>query len=200
MPWAPFFTQFKHEKKRIGMSRNEMLDILTVLYGGIEAERLLVGDVSTGASGMGSPGSDLSRASDLAEMIVEVCGMSNLAAPLRSFRDEQGKRAVLSGSMAEAIDRQVNTIIVESQAKAAAILAKHKGDLVKIRDELMEKKTIEGDRTKAIIEELRAKHPKDVGAPGPEVKLDARAGTTTDVSGNGATSDKDKKAAKKKDE
>ena len=31
MPWAPFFTQFKHEKKRIGMSRSEMLDILTVL-------------------------------------------------------------------------------------------------------------------------------------------------------------------------
>ena len=92
MPWAPFFTQFKHEKKRIGMSRNEMLDILSVLYGGIEAERLLVGDVSTGASGMGQPGSDLSRASELAEMLVEVCGMSNLAAPLRSFRDHEGKR------------------------------------------------------------------------------------------------------------
>ena len=192
MPWAPFFTQFKHEKKRIGMSRSEMLDILTVLYGGIEAERLLVGDVSTGASGMGSPGSDLSRASELAEMIVEVCGMSNLAAPLRSFHDHEGKRVVLSGSMAEAIDRQVNTIIVEAQAKAAAILTKHKADLVTIRNELMEKKTIEGERTRAIIEELRAKYPKDVGAPGPEVKL----GTGTTADANGA----DKKPAKKKDD
>ncbi len=194
MPWAPFFTQFKHEKKRIGMSRSEMLDILTVLYGGIEAERLLVGDVSTGASGMGSPGSDLSRASELAEMIVEVCGMSNLAAPLRSFHDHEGKRVVLSGSMAEAIDRQVNTIIVEAQAKAAAILTKHKADLVTIRNELMEKKTIEGERTREIIEELRAKYPKDVGAPGPEVKLGTGAGTTADA--NGA----DKKPAKKKDD
>ena len=181
MPWAPFFTQFKHEKKRIGMSRSEMLDILTVLYGGIEAERLLVGDVSTGASGMGSPGSDLSRASELAEMIVEVCGMSNLAAPLRSFHDHEGKRVVLSGSMAEAIDRQVNTIIVEAQAKAAAILTKHKADLVTIRNELMEKKTIEGERTREIIEELRAKYPKDVGAPGPEVKLGTGAGATADA-------------------
>lgn len=190
MPWAPFFTQFKHEKKRIGMSRLEMLDILTVLYGGIEAERLLCGDVSTGASGMGSPGSDLYRASDLAEMIVEVCGMSNLAAPLRSFHDHEGKRVVLSGSMAEAIDRQVNTIIVEAKAKAAAILAKHKADLIKIRDELMKSKTIEGERTREIIEELREKYPKDVGAPGPEVKLGAGAGTTTE----------DKAKAKKKDE
>lgn len=183
MPWAPFFTQFKQEKNRIGMSRNEMLDQLAVLYGGIEAERLLVGDVSTGASGMGSPGSDLSRASLIAEYMVQVCGMSNLAAPLRSFRDEKGDRAVLSGSMAEAIDRQVNTIIVEAQAKAAAILTKHKADLIKIRDELVEKKTIEGDRTKKIIDDLRAKYPKDVGAPGPEVKLTGAAGTTTESNG-----------------
>ncbi|MBP3960133.1 AAA family ATPase [Gemmata sp. G18] len=193
MPWAPFFTQFKHEKNRIGMSRNEMLDQITVLYGGIEAERLLVGDVSTGASGMGAANSDLSRASMFAEYIVEVCGMSNLAAPLRSFRDHKGDRQVLSGSMAEAIDRQVNTLIVEAQARAAAILTKHKADLLKIRDELTEKKTIEGDRTKEIIEELRAKYPKDVGAPGPEVKLGTGAGTTTEASG-------EKKPAKKKDD
>ncbi len=201
MPWAPFFTQFKHEKKRIGMSRNEMLDILCVLYGGIEAERVLIGDVSTGASGMGHPGSDLFRASDIAEMIVEVCGMSNLAAPLRSFHDHEGKRVVLSGSMAEAIDRQVNTIIVEAQARAAAILLKHKADLIKIRDELMEKKTIEGERTREIIEDLRARYPKDVGAPGPEVKLAGGAGTTTaapPAETNGT--EKDKKTTKKKDE
>jgi cell division protease FtsH len=193
MPWAPFFTQFKQEKNRIGMSRSEMLDVLAVLYGGIEAERLVVGDVSTGASGMGSPGSDLSRGTDLAELIVEVCGMSNLAAPLRSFRNEKGEREVLSGSMAEAIDRQVNTVIVEAQARAAAILTKHKADLIKIRDELMEKKTIEGERTKEIIEGLRAKYPKDVGAPGPEVKLSAGAGTTT------AAASEDKAKPKKKD-
>jgi cell division protease FtsH len=178
MPWAPFFTQFQHDKKRIGMSRNEMLDILCVLYGGIEAERLLMGDISTGASGMGSPNSDLARASGLAEMIVEVCGMSSLAAPLRSFRDHQGRRAVLSGSMAEAIDRQVNTIIAESQAKAASILSNHKADLLAIRNELLEKKTIEGERVRQIIDELRARHPHDVGAAGPEVKLSAGAGTS----------------------
>ncbi|MCE9560999.1 MAG: AAA family ATPase [Planctomycetes bacterium] len=194
MPWAPFFTQFKHEKKRIGMSRNEMLDQVTVLYGGIEAERLLIGDVSTGASGMGDPKSDLARASLFAEYMVEVCGMSNLAAPLRSFRDHKGDRQVLSGSMAEAIDRQVNTLIVEAQAKAAAILTKHKADLIKLRDELIEKKTIEGARVHEFIEELRARYPKDVGAPGPEVKLGAGAGTTTDVNAT-----PDKKPTKKKD-
>ena len=174
MPWAPFFTQFKHDKRKIGFSRNELLDIMTVLYGGIEAERLLMGDISTGASAFGDPKSDLSRASDLAETFVEGCGMSNIAAPLRTFRDHHGKRSVLSGSMAESIDRQVNTIIVECQAKASAILTKHKEDLLRIRDELLQNKTIEGERVREIIEDLRKRYPDDVGAPGPEVELKAK--------------------------
>jgi cell division protease FtsH len=184
MPWAPFFTQYKHDKRKIGHSRNELLDILCVLYGGIEAERLLLGDVSTGASAFGDPRSDLSRASDLASIFVEGCGMSHLAAPLRTFRDREGKRDVLSGSMAEAIDRQVNTVIVEAQARAASILAKHKADLLAVRDELLEKKTIEGERVREIIEGLRHRYPNDVGVPGPEIKLAAGAGTAT-VGSNG---------------
>jgi len=193
MPWAPFFTQYKHDKRKIGHSRGELLDILCVLYGGIEAERLLLGDVSTGASAFGDPRSDLSRASDLAAIFVEGCGMSNLAAPLRTFRDREGKRDVLSGSMAEAIDRQVNTVIVEAQARAAGILAKHKADLIAVRDELLSKKTIEGERVHQIIDELRKRYPADVGAPGPEVKLARGAGTST-AEGNGA----DKKTASQK--
>ncbi len=169
MPWAPFFTAFKHDKRRIGHSRNELLDILTVLYGGIEAERLLLGDVTTGASGFGNPRSDLARATELASIFVDTLGMSSLAAPLRTFRDKDGRREVLSGSQAEAIDRQVNAVIVECQAKAAAILKKHKDDLIRIRDELLEKKTIEGERVHEIVAELRAKYPADVGAPGPSV-------------------------------
>lgn len=172
MPWAPFFTQFKHDKRKIGYSRNELLDIMTVLYGGIEAERLMLGDITTGASAFGDPRSDLSRASELAELFVEGCGMSNIAAPLRTFRDNDGKRAVLSGMMAEAIDRQVNTLVVECQAKAASILSKHKADLEKIRDELLDKKTIEGERVRAIIEDLRSRYPNDVDAPGPVVKTE----------------------------
>jgi cell division protease FtsH len=169
MPWAPFFTAFKHDKGRIGHSRNELLDILTVLYGGIEAERLVLGDVSTGASGFGNPRSDLARATELASVFVDTLGMSALAAPLRTFRDKDGRREVLSASQAEAIDRQVNTLIVQCQARAAAILGKHKDDLVRVRDELLEKKTIEGERVAAIVAELREKFPADVGAPGPAV-------------------------------
>lgn len=157
MPWVPFFTQYKHEKRKIGYTRNELLDLLCVLYGGIEAERAILGDVSTGASNFGDPRADLTRASNLASDFVEACGMSNLAAPLRVFRDRDGKRDVLSGSQAEAIDRQVNTLIVEAQARAAGIIAAHRDELLKVRDELVEKKTLEPARVAEIVAQLRGK-------------------------------------------
>lgn len=159
MPWAPFYTGYKKDDTRkVGYSRLELFDRLCVLYGGIEAERLLVGDVSTGASGMGSPSGDLYRGTQLAKMIVEVCGMSQLAAPLRVFRDEKGDREVISGLMAESIDRQINTIVAEAQAKSAKILTDHKNELIAIRDELVKDKTIEPTRVADIIKTVREKY------------------------------------------
>lgn len=157
MPWAPFFTQYKHDHRKIGYTRRELLDHLCVLYGGIEAERALLGDISTGASNFGDPRSDLARATALAADFVETCGMSQLAAPLRVFRDRDGNRAVLSGSQAEAIDRQINTLIAEAQARAAHLIAQHRDQLLAIREELLHKKTLEPARVAEIVAELRAK-------------------------------------------
>lgn len=161
VPWAPFFTQYKHDKHKIGHMRSELLDIICVLYGGIEAERLLLGDISTGASGFGDPRSDLARATELATTLVEACGMSQLPAPLRTFRDQQGRRNILSGTMAEAIDRQINSLLVDAQKRAAAILSRHVDELLAIRAELLEKKTLEGERVRQIIEDLRKRYPEE---------------------------------------
>ena len=161
VPWAPFFTQYKHDKHKIGHMRSELLDILCVLYGGIEAERLLLGDISTGASGFGDPRSDLARATELATTLVEACGMSQLPAPLRTFRDQQGRRNILSGTMAEAIDRQINNLLVDAQKRAAAILSRHVDELLAIRAELLEKKTLEGERVRQIIDDLRKRYPEE---------------------------------------
>ena len=159
MPWAPFYTGYKKDDTRkVGYTRNELYDRLCVLYGGIEAERLLIGDVSTGASAFGNPQGDLFRATQLAMMIVETCGMSGLAASLRVYRDEKGDREVVSGSTAEAIDRQVNTIIVEAQARAVQILTDYRVELESVREELMRVKTIESTRVNEIIEAVRAKY------------------------------------------
>jgi len=183
VPWAPFFTQYKHDKHKIGHMRSELLDILCVLYGGIEAERLLLGDISTGASGFGDPRSDLARATELATTLVEACGMSQLPAPLRTFRDQQGRRNILSGTMAEAIDRQINNLLVDAQKRAAAILSRHVDELLAIRAELLEKKTLEGERVRQIIEDLRKRYPEEeISSAYSERKSPDPVGTIREIS------------------
>jgi cell division protease FtsH len=159
VPWVPFVTEFKKDDtERIGYTRDELFEMIVVLYGGMEAERRLLGDVSSGAGGFGDPSSDLSRATRIAQVMVEVLGMSEQQAALRVFRDAKGEREVLSGMKAEAIDRQVDTLIVAAQARAAQILQQHQDDLVRLRDELLEQMTIEGDRVKEIIEEFQKRN------------------------------------------
>ena len=89
------------------------------------------------------------RAEDRGLTIPMMCASPDFTHPEAAFRAEQ-------------IDRQVNTVIVEAQARAAKILADHKDELVRLRDELLEKKTLEPDRVNAIITEVRQRYASEV--------------------------------------
>ncbi len=158
MPWAPFYVEFKNDEDAIGHTRNELLDFMCVGCGGIEAERLMLDDIGSGASGFGHPGSDLARVTQIAQAIVERCGMGEQTG-LRIFRDQKGEREVLSGAMAERIDKEINTLIAQAQAKAAKILADHRDELIRLRDEVIEKKVLERDRVQQVIAAFHARFP-----------------------------------------
>jgi cell division protease FtsH len=149
--WAPAYVQYKEDpSRRIGLTRNQILDDLCVLYGGIEAEQLLLDDVSTGAAG-----SDLQRATQVAHYLVEVSGMGDAQTGLRQFRNlETGERLKdLSPEQLAVLDRQVNEVIAEARKRAAGILKENRASLEVLRDLLLEKKTIDA---KSISELLKA--------------------------------------------
>ncbi len=150
--WAPAYVQYKDDdSRRIGMTYNQMMDDLCVLYGGIEAERLLLEDVSTGAAG-----SDLERATRLAHLMVEVCGMGGEAEiNLRQYRSlKDGERlANLSEEQLAVLDRQVNELIDRARQRTATILRENRTLLETLRDLLIEKKTIEASALKTLAEE-----------------------------------------------
>ncbi len=163
VPWVPFVTEFaKDEIHRVGYSRAEFFEMMVVLYGGREAENLLIGDSSSGAGG--SPQSDLSRATAIAQWMVEFLGMGGHQAALRVYRDSKGERELISGMSAELVDRQIDTLIVEAQARAKAILAQHREDLISLRDELLEKKTLEPARVQEIIAGFQKRNPSTAPA------------------------------------
>jgi cell division protease FtsH len=158
VPWAGGYVRFEKDKTmRLGWTRQRFLDMLCVSMGGIEAERLLLGDVTTGAGG--GPRSDLGNATRIAHGMVELFGMGGATTGLRVYRDEKGEREILSGSQAEALDKQIQALLNEAQARAAKILKEHRATLEKVRAEVLEKKSIEKERINEIIEAFRKESP-----------------------------------------
>jgi cell division protease FtsH len=148
--WAPGYVRYKEdETMRIGLTYKQMMADLSIMYGGIEAERLLLDDVSTGAAG-----SDLLRATRMAHFIVEYCGMGWMEdVNLRQYcNPETGERlANLSHDQLAALDRRINEIIGEARKQAADILRENRPVLETLRDLLIEKKTLEASTLKTVL-------------------------------------------------
>jgi cell division protease FtsH len=129
-----------------------LLDSLAVRMGGRTAERLALGEVSTGAS------NDLAGATQLATRMVREFGMSERLGPV-GFGDESpqflGAQQVTARPYAEAtqrvIDQEVERLLNEADARAASLVREHRESLERVVDLLMERETIDGSDVLAAL-------------------------------------------------
>jgi cell division protease FtsH len=143
-------TWFLDEEDKSYHSINEYKDVLVRIVGGRVAEKVIYGSewVTTGA------GSDLQKATQLArEMVIEQ-GMGKKLRDQVFHEDEGGMmldRMVhskpYSEKTAELIDKEVEELIQEATARAEKIIKTNLPALEKIKDELLEKETL--DETEA---------------------------------------------------
>ena len=143
-------TWFLDEEDKSYHSINEYKDVLVRIVGGRVAEKVIYGSewVTTGA------GSDLQKATQLArEMVIEQ-GMGKKLRDQVFHEDEGGMmldRMVhskpYSEKTAELIDKEVEELIQEATARAEKIIKTNLPSLEKIKDELLEKETL--DETEA---------------------------------------------------
>ena len=157
MPWAGGYVRYNPKEfsqlGELGHTRQELLDDMVVLVAGIEAERLLLDDISSGAGG-----SDLRYATHVAHLIVEWLGMGD-ATGLRQYRDpKDGERVILSGAMADAIDKQINALFKQAQDRAQKYLSQYKEELIALRNEVLEFKVLEQDRIGEWLKAFRSQH------------------------------------------
>jgi cell division protease FtsH len=139
-PWAFGYVRHQDPAHRYIRTRNEYLDAICVALGAREAETLLLDDLSMGAVG------DLETATAIARELVEVHGLGGPEVGVARFvsdKDERQRRADLSESQKDALDRAVRTILEEGRQRAAEILRQNRPLLESLRDLLMEKKTID---------------------------------------------------------
>jgi cell division protease FtsH len=144
--------QIPSEENKMKTKTQFMAEIATLL-GGYCAERLIFGEMTTGAS------NDLIRASELARKIVKEYGMSSLGPIAFGDKDdlvflgrEISEQRNYSEIVAAKIDKEVETIIKNAEKTAKEIVDKRKLLLQKIAKTLIEKETIEREEFEKIIE------------------------------------------------
>ena len=142
---------------------SEMKEELVVLLGGRIAERLIFGDVSTGAS------NDIERATGIARDMVVKYGMSEELGPILygNPNDEvflgrdYGHVNNCSNEVAAAIDREVHRFIDEAYKKGEEILTEHMDRLHAVAKYLFEHEKMDGLTFTAVMEG------RDPDAPAP---------------------------------
>ena len=141
------------EEDRSYQSRRYMEEQIVSLLGGLVAEALCLGDISTGAS------SDIRRASQIARRMVTVYGMSE---KLGAISFESGQDEVFIGrTMAQAkpyseqvasqIDEEVKAIIDNAYAQAEKILKRDRGQLDTVAEYLLAHETMDAQDFLAVF-------------------------------------------------
>ena len=151
------------EDRRL-QKRSQFLDDMAVMLGGYVAEQEVFGDLTTGAS------SDLKKCTKTARKMVTRYGMSELGPMIFGESDEMvflGKEIHenrnYSEKTAEAIDKEIRSMILEAKKEAQKIMRDEREYLDKIVDRLMDHETIEKDEFEAIFEDDDAQDTKDNG-------------------------------------
>jgi len=133
-------------------SYSEFLDDLAVLLGGYAAEKLIFGELTTGAT------SDLRRATELAKQLVTQFGMSKKLGP-RTFGEKEemiflgreiSEQKDYSEKTAERIDEEISGFIGDAFVGATKILEKNKVKLENITNELLKKEVLEREEFEKI--------------------------------------------------
>ena len=132
--------------------REKLLSKIQMLLGGITAEKLYIGDISTGAS------NDLKRATNIARRMVTEWGMSAELGMVYCGSDDEvfiGKtyqeRMPYSEDQAAKIDLEVKKIIELCQKETEKILVKNKKVILTMAEVLMEKETIYAEEVDMIL-------------------------------------------------
>ncbi len=122
--------------------------------GGLCAEMLVFGDVTTGSTG------DIKQATNTARAMVTEYGMSGLGPIFLSGDHEiflgknfQQTNAGLSEEMNRQIDQQVRMLLDEGKERATSILTEHRAKLDGIVDMLMKKEHINREEFEAFMED-----------------------------------------------
>ena len=141
------YTMYRPTEDKSFMSRTEMIENIVSLLGGRVAEKLILDDISTGAS------NDIERATKIARAMVTKYGMSDRIGTIMLGQNQEevflgrdfAQSKEYSEETAGIIDEEVKSIVDFAYKKAESILRENMGKLHAVAGVLLEKEKIDGE-------------------------------------------------------
>ena len=140
------YTMYKSDEDKYYISKTEMKEKLIALLGGRAAEKLVLDDISTGAS------NDIEVATKIAREMVTKYGMSDTLGPIDFQGKEQNDMFVFGENIGDKIGEEVKLLIDEAYNNAQKLLIEHRDKLDIIAKTLLEKEKINEQEFKRIFE------------------------------------------------
>ena len=136
-------------------AKTTLTERIAVFLGGRVAEKLFLGDISTGA------GNDIQRATALARQMVTVYGMSDRLGSINYQADSEevfigrsmGHTRPYSEAVAAQIDEEVKTIIDNAYHRCEEILQGYSAKMHQVADYLLQNETMDGETFRTMMEE-----------------------------------------------
>ena len=139
------YTMYKSDEDKYYVSKTEMKEKLVALLGGRAAEKLVLDDISTGAS------NDIEVATQIAREMVTKYGMSDTLGPIDFQAKEQNDMFVFGENIGDKIGNEVKILIDEAYNNAQKLLIEHRGKLDIIAQTLLKQEKINETEFKQIF-------------------------------------------------
>jgi len=148
-------TDSEDEKDKALKTKKELMNEMAICLAGRAAEKITFNEITNGAS------SDIKRVTSIARSMVRNWGMSDKIGPVDYEYDQEpflGRGLSMqtnhSDATEEEIDRQVLSLITDSQNHAEKLLQKHKDALDGLANILLEKESIDREDFEKLMKGL----------------------------------------------
>jgi len=141
------YTMYKTDEDKFYMSKTEMEEKLIALFGGRAAEKLVLNDISTGAS------NDIQVATNIAKDMITTYGMSETLGPISINTDQDPYELQLLGeTFTDAIGAEIKVLLDTAYQRAQIILKENRTKLDAVATELLKKEVISAEEFQTIIQ------------------------------------------------
>jgi cell division protease FtsH len=155
------------QEDRYSMDREQILQNISVLFGGRIAEEIFMGQMTTGAS------NDFERATEMARRMVTQWGMSDKLGPM-VYGENEGEvflgRSItthknVSETTMQKVDAEIRRIIDEQYTLARKLIEDNRDKVEAMARALLEWETLDSDQINDIMEGRPPRPPKPTGTP-----------------------------------